>query len=139
MQVPVRQTCLLDRAGYRGVVRDRVGLANQAGKLGKRIVCRIPSGRIVVVTHQRIAAAVSAEIVIGHGFRLAAGVYAILILSPLRARTRYVPGGNQCGLTHLAWRLDPEQSEPRREHSDDALHEHETRHSQFSIILDNEA
>jgi hypothetical protein len=42
-------------------------------------------------------------------------------------------------LSHLVWRLDPEQREARGKDCDDPLHKREPRRSYLWIILDNEA
>jgi hypothetical protein len=45
----------------------------------------------------------------------------------------------QVDLSHLVWRFDPEQCQPRRKHGGNPLNKHKPGFGQLSIILDNEA
>ena len=59
-----------------------------------------------------------------------------------RVRRLQVPSGgtdNRVDLSHLVWRLDPEQGKPRCEHGCNLLNKYKPSLGQLSIILDNEA
>jgi hypothetical protein len=137
-----RRRGFIDRSARPGngiavqIVRQIV-LPDQPGEFGERVGDLGPRRRTVARTRERIVAAIRTEIAVGHKVRPDSGGYAIQ--GPTQTAAYSNDAFRTAGLPHLVWRLDPEQPEPRREHTGDALYEHKPRLGHLSIILDNEA
>jgi hypothetical protein len=62
--------------------------------------------------------------------------------STRNGRAKHQRGGsanNPIRLSHLVWRFDPEQCQPRCQHGGNPMNKHKPGFGQLSIILDNEA
>ena len=138
---PIVRTLRRSRSAILAQFVHRHALTNEPCQFGKRIVSLGARRLLRAAPTKRIA--IGTLIVFSHEIQLVQPLQHTkapkLLTSSRRLR---IPSGStnkRVDLSHLVWRFDPEQCQPRCEHGGNPLNKHKPGFGQLSIILDNEA